>query len=69
MNHTTDRVDQGIDIERALQTLDGQARDMVILHCLHGYTQAEIGEMMGMAPQRVSDTIADMLYQVRRQLT
>lgn len=38
-----------IDLERAIASLPLRMRAAVVLHCVHGYTQAEAARMMGVA--------------------
>ena len=39
--------DDAIDLERAIAALPEGARDVYVLHDVHGYTHAEIAELMG----------------------
>jgi len=68
MEHTTDRVDRGIDIARALQTLDERDRAVVKLYYLYGYTQEEIGEMMGVSKMAISKRLCKIRGKLARTL-
>jgi RNA polymerase sigma-70 factor (ECF subfamily) len=46
LEHTTRR-DDAIDLERAIAALPDGARDVFVLHDVHGYTHREIAELMG----------------------
>jgi RNA polymerase sigma-70 factor (ECF subfamily) len=54
----------GIDIERAIAALPEGARTALVLHDIEGYTHAEIGEMLGIAP----GTVKAQLHRARRLL-
>jgi RNA polymerase sigma-70 factor (ECF subfamily) len=43
----TTRRDDAIDLERAIAALPDGARDVYVLHDVHGYTHREIAELMG----------------------
>lgn len=41
--------DAALDLERAIAALPAGARDVFVLHDVHGYTHGEIGRMLGVA--------------------
>jgi RNA polymerase sigma-70 factor (ECF subfamily) len=43
----SNRPDDAIDLERAIAALPEGARDVYVLHDVHGYTHGEIAELMG----------------------
>jgi len=42
--------DTGMDLERGIAALPAQARSVLVLHDIEGYTHDEIGVAMGIAP-------------------
>ncbi len=39
-----------LDLERAIASLPASAREVFVLHDLHGYTHEEVGEILGIEP-------------------
>jgi len=53
--------DDAIDLERAIATLPEGARDVYVLHDVHGYTHREIAELLGI----VEGTSKSQLHRAR----
>ncbi len=53
-----------IDLERAVARLPQGARDVLVLHDIHGYKHREIGEMLGIA----EGTTKAQLHRARKQI-
>ncbi len=56
--------DQSIQLELLLKRLPDGYREVVVLHDIHGYTHAEIGERLGIQP----GTSKSRLFEARKKL-
>ncbi len=55
---------QRMDLERAIGALPAELREVIVLHAVAGFTHAEIGEQLGIAP----GTSKSRLHHARREL-
>jgi RNA polymerase sigma-70 factor (ECF subfamily) len=58
--------DQGLDMERALDKLSPEARTVVWLHDVEGYTHVEIGRLMNASPSYSKSQLARAYVRMRQ---
>ena len=58
--------DQGLDMERALDALSPEARTVVWLHDVEGYTHVEIGRLMDASPSYSKSQLARAYVRMRQ---
>jgi len=69
MDHAANAIDQRIDLALALDKLPECDRRIIVLYYIEGYTQAEIGEMVGIDQPSLCREIARICYELRQVLT
>jgi RNA polymerase sigma factor (sigma-70 family) len=58
--------DQGLDMQRALDALSAEARAVVWLHDVEGYTHVEIGRLMNASPSYSKSQLARAYVRMRQ---
>ena len=61
MNRPTDKLDDYMDLENALAALTPKQRRAALLYA-QGFTQCEIGEMMGLAQSTVCELLENTFF-------
>lgn len=61
-------LDDVLDLERAVAALPEGARDVYVLHDVHGYTHGEIGQMLGIVEGTSKSQLARARSLLRRSL-
>ncbi|MBE3582976.1 MAG: sigma-70 family RNA polymerase sigma factor [Limnochordaceae bacterium] len=62
------RLEEGLDLRQALQSLPDRERELIELRFLHGHSQTEVGVRLGLSQSQVSRLERQALRQLRRGL-